>query len=114
VVNFLDLDPYGEPWPVREAFFLSQRTFPKRLVMVVNDGLRRKLHMGGGRNVASLEALVRRWGNARLYKNYLQICREPVQEKAAVSGYGLKRWAGYYCSGGHMTHYAAVLERAEA
>jgi hypothetical protein len=110
-VNFLDLDPYGEPWPILEAFFTSARPFPQRMVVVVNDGLRQKLQMGGGWNTKSLEAVVRRWGNAKLYKYYLEICRELVQEKTATAGYRMKRWAGYYCSGGHMTHYAAMLCR---
>src|SRR4051812_3936723 len=50
-VNFLDLDPYGEPWPALDAFFGSDRPFPPRLAIVVNDGLRQKLKMNGGWSV---------------------------------------------------------------
>src|SRR5271168_856895 len=45
-VNFVDIDPYGEPWSVIEAFFGSERQFPKRLAFAVNDGLRQKLNLG--------------------------------------------------------------------
>lgn len=111
-VNFLDLDPYGEPWPAIAAFFSSARPFAPRLALVVNDGLRQKLRMNGGWHVASLERAVARRGNAALYRDYLDVCRELVAEQAAKAGYAIKRWAGYYC-GAHqnMTHYAAVLER---
>ena len=36
-VNFLDLDPYGEPWPVLDAFLESDRRLPARLVIVWSD-----------------------------------------------------------------------------
>ena len=42
-VNFLDLDPYGQPWGTLEAFFSSDREFPDSIAVVVNDGLRQKL-----------------------------------------------------------------------
>src|SRR5260370_10243003 len=48
LVNFLDLDPYGEPWPVLDAFFSSNRPWPARLVVVANHGLRQKLQMNNG------------------------------------------------------------------
>jgi len=111
-VNFVDVDPYGEPWPVIDAFFRSNRPFPEALGIVVNDGLRQKLKMNGGWNVGSLESAVSRWGNNALYKNYLDICKELLQEKASQRGYTLTRWKGYYC--GHaqqMTHYAALFIR---
>jgi hypothetical protein len=116
VVNFLDLDPYGQPWDVLDAFFESERPRAPRLVVVVNDGLRRKLKMNGGWSVRSLREIVERNGNAVLYRDYLAICRELVIEKAAKAGYGLRRWTGYYCGSGQgsaqqMSHYAAVLER---
>lgn len=111
-VNFLDCDPYGEPWPVLDAFFLSKRPFPETLAVVVNDGLRQKLKMNGGWNVASLEEVVSKYGNAALYKNYLEICREMLQEKASQQGYKLTRWKSYYCGYmEQMSHYAALFSR---
>lgn len=111
-VNFLDCDPYGEPWPVVDAFFGSDRPFPPTLAIVVNDGLRQKLKMNGGWNVASLEQKVSEYGNSALYRNYLAICKELLQEKASQQGYKLTRWAGYYCGhGDQMTHYAALFIR---
>ena len=111
-VNFIDLDPYGEPWPVMDAFFQSDRQFPSRLAIVVNDGLRQGVKMNGGWNTKSLADVVAKYGSSQLYKNYLTICRELLEEKAGQRGYTLTRWAGYYC--GHadqMTHYAAILEK---
>jgi hypothetical protein len=112
-VSFLDLDPYGEPWPVMDAFFQTERPRAKRLALAVNDGLRQKLKMNSGWAVHSLEHVVRKYGNGQMYERYLEICRELVIEKAAIAGYSLKKWAGYYCGfNGQMTHYGAVLERS--
>jgi hypothetical protein len=111
-INFIDLDPYGEPWPVLDAFLESERPFPDRLAIAVNDGLRQSLKMNGGWHVGSMESVVQKYGNDVLYDQYLNICKELLKEKAAQAGYHLRRWAGYYC--GHadqMTHYAAVLEK---
>lgn len=108
-VNFVDIDPYGEPWPVIDALFASERPWPAKLGIVVNDGLRQKLKIGAW-DVASMAAMVQKCGNA-LYEDYLAVCQELLSGKAAQRDYRLTRWAGYYC--GHaqqMTHYAAVLE----
>lgn len=110
-VNFVDLDPYGEPWPAIDAFFSSDRPFPPRLVLAVHDGLRGSLKLGMAWNIGSLAEVVKKYGN-KLHGRYLDICAELVNEKAAQAGYRLSRFAGYYC--GHadqMTHYGAVLEK---
>ena len=36
-VNFLDLDPYGDPWPVIDAFFEGRKDLPSSLAIVVNE-----------------------------------------------------------------------------
>lgn len=108
----MDCDPYGEPWPVLDAFFESEREFPPVLAVVVNDGLRQKLKTGGAWSTHSLAGVVGRYGNQVIYDRYLDICQEMIQEKAGQVGYTLARWAGYYC--GYLeqtTHYAAVLTR---
>lgn len=111
--TFIDLDPYGEPWPAMDALFSRRdRDWPAALAIAVNDGLRQGIKMGGGWNVASLAGPIERHGNAGLYASYLDVARELLQEKAGQVGYTLARWAGYYC--GHaqqMTHYAAILRR---
>jgi len=109
-INFLDIDPYGEPWPVMDAFLQSERPHPDILVIVVNDGLMQKLRIGAW-NVGSMQGMVQKYGN-KLHTIYLDVCGELMQEKAAKAGYNLNRFAGYYC--GHldqMTHYLAVLKR---
>lgn len=111
-VNVLDIDPYGEPWPVLDAFFGSKRHFPQRLAIAVNDGLRLRLKTGVAWATHSLQDAVQRFGNAGIAPRYLEVCRWLLAKKAGECGYTLTRWAGYYC--GHadqMTHYAAVLER---
>lgn len=53
-VNILDVDPYGNPWPVIGAFFESDRPRPELMAVVVNDGLRQKVKQGGSWDVGSL------------------------------------------------------------
>jgi len=111
-INFLDLDPYGEPWPAIDAFLTSDRPFPVRLIIVVNDGLRQKLRMNGGWMVSSLAEVLRSRGNAALHGEYLSICRELLERKAARQGYSMKRWTGYHCGFKlGITHYAALFEK---
>lgn len=110
MVNVLDVDPYGDPWPAIGAFFESERPRATRLCVAVNDGLRQGVRMGGAWHVGSLLSAVRRHGND-LHGIYLDVCQEMMAEKAAQAGYRLDRFAGYYC--GHsqlMTHYLALLE----
>jgi hypothetical protein len=110
-VNFLDLDPYGEPWPVLDAF-LETRKSPDKLVIVVNDGLRQMVRLKAGWHVKSLQGIVERLGNDVLFDQYLEICQDLIKEKAGKVGYRLMRWTGYYTGEmKQMTHYAAVLER---
>jgi hypothetical protein len=111
-VNFVDLDPYGQPWGVVDAFWKSKRPRPDKIVMVVNDGLRQGLQMKGGWDIESVQPAVEKYGN-RLHSIYLQVAQEMMKDKAAEAGYKLKRWTGYYC-GAHsnMSHYCAVFEKA--
>lgn len=113
-INFLDCDPYGEPWPVIDAFFAGHGAgWPDRLGIVVNDGLRQKLSINGGWDVASIQPMVQRYGAAAMFANYLEICQEMLVEKTSQHGYVLALWAGYYCGAGdQMTHYAAILNRS--
>lgn len=111
-VNFYDLDPYGSPWPVLDAILSVKREWPQRIVVVVNDGLQQKAKMGGSWDVSALQGAVARYGTGVVYRQYLDICRELLEEKVRQVGYDLSHWGGYYC--GYMeqiTHYAAVLER---
>lgn len=111
-VNFLDLDPYGSPWEIINAFFENWGELPDRLAVAVNDGLRQKCKMNGAWSVGVLAEKVARYGNQSLYADYKEICRELLEEKAAQAGYRLSRWTAYYCGfRGQMTHYGAVLER---
>ena len=111
-VNFLDVDPYGDPWPIIEAFFSANRDGPSKLLIAVNDGLRQKIKMNGGWDVESMKDMVSKIGAANMYKDYLAVCQMLMEEKAGRRGYSLTGWTGYYC--GHakqMSHYGAVLTR---
>jgi len=113
-INFIDLDPYGEPWDCLEAIFASERPWPARLAIVVNDGLRKKCQLTGGWDVESLRPAVRQFGNATIYAEYLMVAQWNLERIVAPRGYRLSDWAGYYC-GMHdnMTHYAAVFDLPE-
>lgn len=111
-ISVLDCDPYGQPWEVIKAFFGSDRPFPDRLLVVVNDGLRQKLKAHGAWTMELLRGLVERYGSERMYTHYLDVCRLLLEEVAAQRGYVLRRWAGYYCGKKRdITHYAALLEQ---
>jgi hypothetical protein len=112
-VNLVDVDPYGEPWKVLQAFFGSERPRPARLGIVVNDGVRMKLKLTGGWDVETLRPAVEHFGNSTMYPEYLTVARWNLERLAAPLRYELTDWTGYYCGHGDcMTHYAAVLERA--
>src|SRR6185369_12380276 len=70
-INFLDLDPYGSPWGFLTAF-LESRTIGGPLWIVVNDGLRQKLRLGGAWHVTCLRDVVARRGND-LHDVYLDV-----------------------------------------
>jgi hypothetical protein len=74
-ISFLDLDPYGAPWPVLDAWFESERERAAELVVVVNDGLRQKLAIGAW-DVASMRGAVERYGNKGVHARYLEVARE--------------------------------------
>lgn len=111
-VNFLDVDPYGDPWPIIDAFLTSKRILPEHLVIVVNDGLRQLVQRGGAWTTATLEDKVKKYGNSELNKRYLEVCRELMVERGVAKGYRMNGWTGYHCGrNGLMTHYAAMLQR---
>jgi hypothetical protein len=110
-VNFLDIDPYGSPWETIQAFMSSDRPFPDRLVVVVNDGLRQQIECGGAWRCAVMEPYVQEFGN-RIRDDYLKVCQVMMADIAKARQYKLTGWAGYHC--GHqqqITHYWATLER---
>lgn len=109
-VNLVDIDPYGDPWPFIDAFLESKRPKVDTLCIVVNDGLRQTIQMGGAWHVGTLKAIVLEWGNA-LYDRYLEVCRELMKQKAAANGYHLQRFWGRYVNP-RMTHYLALLARS--
>jgi hypothetical protein len=90
-VNFLDLDPYGEPWPVLDAFFASERPWPGALAVAVQDGLRMNVRFGAAWRSGSLTEAVARYGNSGVYDNYLTVCQELLTKIAGQRDYKLTR-----------------------
>lgn len=110
-VNFLDVDPYGSPWPTFKAFFESKRPFAPKLILAVNDGFRFKIRTGAAWEVHFFRPVVERFGND-LWPVYLQICEWFLPQICAPAGYKVTRFHGRYTGDGQkMTHYLAVLER---
>lgn len=110
-IDLLDIDPYGEPWPVFDAFFQSTRPFAPVMAIAVNDGLRQGLAMGQAWKIGSMAKMTVKYGND-LHPIYLDICREMVAEKVAHAGYTVSHFGGYYCGNKKaMTHYLAVIRR---
>ncbi len=115
-VDFLDVGPPdGDPWPAVEAFFQSERIFPKRLAVAVTDGLRRKLKLGAGWRIATLKCAVEVFSNTALYGRYLEIARWNLERLAQPRDYRISEWAGFYAGRGEqLTHFGALLERPRA
>ncbi len=112
--NLIDLDPYGSPFPTLSAIFCGSQNLADRVQLVVNDGLRQKVKLGGAWHVGCLQDIVKKRGND-LYNVYLAVARELVTKIVADAGFEVTDWHGYYC--GHsndMTHYRAGLTRARA
>ena len=109
-VNFVDVDPYGDPWPIIECFMKNKAYKQKKIAIAVNDGLRQMLKMNGGWKVGSIRDQVKKHGNSSIYKNYIEICKEKMSEIAEMGGYKVDLFGGYYCGAGkNMTHYGVVL-----
>ena len=109
--NVLDVDPYGDPWPTITAFFHSERTRPREMFVVVNDGLRSNVKTGGAWTTSTLAPVVQEFGND-LYHHYLSICRYLMETLSARAGYTVAGFHGYYCGhGDQMTHCLAVLRK---
>jgi len=110
-INYLDIDPYGDPWPAIEGFFSSDRPRAKRLVIVVTDGMKRKINMGAWQ-LKSFQDAVAVFGN-HFRDRYMEVCKWMLVRYAEKAGYKLVKFAGYRSGHlGQMFHYAGVMERA--
>jgi hypothetical protein len=112
MVNLLDVDPYGSPWGAIDAFLSSDRPRAEILHIVVNDGARHKIRLGGAWAINDLTEAVYHFGNA-IWEDYLEVCQWFMKQKAGKAGYSLAHFGGYHCGAGQqMTHYRAVLKKA--
>lgn len=116
VFNYVDVDPYGSCWQTLRAYFGSQRSFPARTVLVVNDGLRMKAGIGAAWESGILEPFAARYGNHAVWRLYpTVIVRELLDEAIAPAGYGVTLLESYTTGRGEkLVHFLAVLERDAA
>lgn len=111
-ITLVDIDPYGSPWDHIEALLAAKDGLPPVLGLAVNDGMRICLALGTASNVNVLKSAVVRHGNFGVFAEYLAVCRELLEEKAAAVGYVVRHWWGWYTgANSRITHYAAVLAR---
>lgn len=110
--NFIDCDPYGSPWETLRAVFVNAPRLPRRLGLVVTDGLGRDAMFGRAWASAELAPYARRLGNAGVRDRWEDVVRDKLYSVVEDAGYAVTEWlirrGGY---GGQMTHYAAVLEK---
>ena len=110
--DIVDLDPYGSPMDYLDALATTDRQWPDRWHLVVNDGMRQFVKRGHAWKADCLRRVVQRWGND-LYPVYLEVAQSLVEEFAERIGFRVAGWHGYYCSP-DVTHYWAAMERAKA
>lgn len=114
-VNFVDVDPYGEPWGILEALLSNAAKLPDLWGLAVNDGLKRYLMLGRAWKSLVVKPFVRRLGNEGVVAEYPTICREIMSDMMRVAGFEIVKWTVHSCGhGGQMTHYGAILERRKA
>lgn len=107
--SFIDLDPYGEPWPTIEAFLSHRRSVAPRFAFAVNDGLRQKIKITGGWDVGSLVAACECFGSG-FYRNYLEVAEWNLRRLCHAAGVEVAEFRGFYGGFlGQMSHYYAVV-----
>jgi hypothetical protein len=111
-INFLDVDPYGDPWPTIKAFFVSHRQRSDRIVVAVHDGFRTFALRGRAWASETLAPLVARYGNGRIGTEYLNMAHILMNEHAALAGYTVTYFHGFYTGHNQQTTlYTALLTR---
>lgn len=111
-IDFLDIDPFGEPWPTLEGFFSSQRRLAPRMALAVNYGLRQNARVKGAWKVNSTKAAAAKWGNDKVRAHYVEFCEGKLGAIVDAAGYRMDWFLGYYTGNlDDITHYGAVLEK---
>jgi hypothetical protein len=113
-INLLDVDPYGNPWPVIEAFFASERPFADEMWIVATDGNMLALRRDRGFKMASMQEQVIEFGS-ELHRHYMDVWRRIIATHGARAGYSLRKFSGYVCGYNNgMVHCCAMLRRGQA
>ena len=112
VVDLLDVAPWGSSWEAIEGFMSSRRPFADQMVVVVNDGLRQALSMGAAWSIKVMQPYVERFGNDSIYRDYPDLCREMLQDKATAASYTVSRFVSYTAGAKQFeVHMLALLVR---
>jgi hypothetical protein len=111
--NFIDVDPYGDPWPALHAIFSQKKyAFCDTIGIAVMDGLRQGAKMQVAWKQKGLKQFSDKYGNAELYKFYKELCKEKIEEIISPLGFRISKWAAYYCGTMDlMTHYGGIFKR---
>lgn len=105
----VDLDPYGNPFDVIDSILSPGRRLADPLQLVVNDGARQTVRIGGAWHMRQMASIVQTLGND-LFGRYLEVAQLLIKAKAALIGRRVTHFEGYYCgASSDMTHYWATL-----
>lgn len=104
--RILDVDPYGDPWPVLRAFFREWRARGP-IAVVVNDGLKQKARRRATYRDKTLAPLAGQWGG-KLYEHYLEVAESLMRSTANDAGFEVTSFSGYHATI-DISHYAAEL-----
>ena len=110
LINFLDCDPYSHAWHALNAFFSSERTFAKNMIVVVHDALRLHLLRFGGSQMEIFDKIIEKVGQSYLYEEYLTVCYYLIEDYIKPANYIIENFNGLYSGKGRgHTHFFAEL-----
>ena len=113
-VNFIDADPYGQAWHVLGAFFSSERPRAEQVILVVHDGVRSSLQRFGSLNMDIFAPIVEQIGELQLYRKYLEVCEQLLDDMASEASYAVAGFGGFYSKRDKdQTHFFAELRKEE-
>ena len=109
-VNFIDADPYGQAWYVLQAFFDSERPRAEQVILVVHDGVRGSLGRYGSLNMPIFAPIVEQIGELNLYRKYLEVCEQLLDDMVSAAGYAVAGFGGFHSKRDKdQTHFFAEL-----
>ena len=110
-INFIDCDPYGAAWNALNALFRSDRPRPDKVLIVVHDGIRNRITRFGASDIDVFHSIIEEIGEIALSQNYLDVCQHLLTQYAALGGYAVEMFGGFYSKHDkNQTHFFAELK----